>query len=250
MESEYSRFTSPEREKIEHMLNEGSLLGEIAAVLGKSPTSISREVRRNRIELRIVSKSKFKRNPCKKRESCQKKNLCRRIRCKRRCASCEFIFCHEKCDEFILWHCGQIDRWPYVCNRCTWYSTCPEQRYAYRAMRAQKIAESRASLSRKGIYVDVVELERIDSFVSPLLNKGQAPYHIWNNHRDELGFCLATFYAYINTGLFSAGRMSLKRAVNMKTRKGDYIIKDKRDFSGRTYTDFLVLKEACHDDGL
>lgn len=250
MESKYTRFTYPERTKIEKMLNEGFLLGEIAETLSKSTTSISREVRRNRIELRIIARTKFRRNPCKKRQSCQKKNLCKRTRCKKRCSSCEFIFCHEKCDEFILWHCEQLSRWPHVCNRCTWYSTCPEQRHAYRADRAHRIAESRASLSRKGIYVDAVKLERIDALVSPLLKKGQAPFHIWTNHHYEIGFCLSTFYDYINAGLFSAGRMSLRRAVNMKARKGDYVIKDKRDFTGRTYTEFLILKGACHDDGL
>lgn len=250
MESEYNRFTSPERSRIESMLNEGASLGRVAEALGKNPTSVSREVRRNRVPLHKVSKSKFMRNPCQKRESCQKKNLCKRLRCKKRCASCEWIFCHEKCDEFVLWFCERLSRWPHTCNRCTWYSTCPEQRYAYRAERAQRIACGRASIPRKGIYIDVVELESIDALVSPLLKKGQAPYHIWRNHREELGFCLATFYAYINADLFSAGRMTLARAVNMKSRRQDYVIKDKRDFTGRTYTDYLIGMEAYHDDGL
>ena len=250
MESAYNRFTLAERTQIEEMLNKGATLSEIAESLRKTATSISREVARNRVPLRIVSKSKFMRNPCRKREVCQKKNLCKRTRCKRRCSSCEFVFCHEKCDEFVLWHCERLTRWPHICNRCKWYATCPEQRYSYQGIRAHRIAQSRATLCRRGIYVDLVELEHIDALVSPLLKKGQSPFHIWNNHRYELGFCLTTFYAYINAGLFSAGRMSLARAVNFKSRKQHYVIKDKRDFTGRTYHDFLVVKEACHDDDL
>lgn len=97
----------------------------------------------------------------------------------------------------------------------------------------------------------MAEIERIDALISPLLKKGQAPYHIWKNHYEDLGFCLATFYTYINAGLFSSGRMDLVRAVRMRSRnKKDYVIKDKRDFTGRTYLDYLIGMEVCYDDGL
>lgn len=250
MESNYVRLTANERVKIEEMINEGVALQEIADTLNKNTTSISREVSRNRIKLRLVSKSKFMRNPCEKRSTCQKKHLCKRTRCNKICSKCEFIFCHEKCDEFVLWHCERLSRWPHVCNRCKWYSTCPEQRYAYHGLRAQRIAASRASLARKYLAIDAVEVERIDTLISPLLKRGQAPYHIWNNHRDELGFCLATFYAYINAGIFSQGRMGLVRAVKFKARKEHRETKDKRNFTGRTYADYLVWMEAYHDENL
>lgn len=250
MESKYFRFTSPERTQIEEKINEGATLKEIAECLGKSTTSVSREVLRNRVELRRVSKSKFMRNPCVKRKSCTKKNLCKKTWCKKLCSKCEFIFCHERCDELVVWHCERTSRWPHVCNRCKWYSTCPEQRYTYCASRANRIAKFRASTSRKGLWLDVDALERVDALVVPLLKKGQSPYHIWRHHASELGFCLATFYAYINAGIFSEGRMCLPRAVNFKARKEKQEIKDKRNFTGRTYSDLLILMEAYHDEDL
>jgi IS30 family transposase len=250
MEDGYTRITSGERAQIEEMINEGVPLKEIAATLGKSPTSVSREVKRNRVKRQMVAKSKFRRNPCKKRETCTKMSLCRRKWCKRLCAKCEFIFCHDRCDEFVVWRCESLGRWPYVCNRCTKYSTCSEQRYSYDAKRAGKMASSRASLSRKGLAIDTFEAERINMIVTPLLKLGQSPYHIWKNHREELGISLATLYSYINAGLFEAGRMQLNRAVNFRPRKRRRQAKDKRDFTGRTYQDYLVWMEAYHEEDL
>jgi hypothetical protein len=83
-----------------------------------------------------------------------------------------------------------------------------------------------------------------------LLKRGQSPYHIWSNHKEELGFCLSTFYVYINAGLFSEGRMGLPRAVNFKERRKKRETKDKRDFTHRTYADFLILMEAYHEEDL
>jgi len=248
MEGKYSKIASNERVKIEEMINEGCSLTEIARLLGKDATSISREVKRNRVKLAKVSTSKFMRNPCVKRESCKKTGLCKSKWCKRRCAKCEYVFCHKRCDEFVVWHCVRLFRWPYVCNRCKWYSTCPDQRFSYNARRADKIAQGRASLSRRGLAIDATKVERIDELITPLLLKGQSPYHIWNNHRYELDISLATFYTYINAGLFGAKRMHLSRAVNFRPRKKRCEIRDRRDFKGRTFADYLIGMGACHED--
>lgn len=247
MESNYTRIGSAERSRIEEMINEGASLAEIAEALGKSPTSISREVRRNRVDLRRVSPSRFMRNPCAKRESCTKKRLCAAKGCSRLCSKCSMTFCHTRCDEFEAWACGRTGRWPYVCNRCRQLSSCPEQRYSYDGARADRVARSRASLSRKGISLDAREIERVDALVSPLLKKGQSPYHIWSNHRDELGMSLTTLYAYVNAGLFEAGRMHLSRAVNFKTRKKRGKAAPPALFEGRTWNDYLSMMEATRE---
>jgi len=200
------------------------------------------------VKLPMVTKSKFMRNPCKKRSVCKIRNLCKVRWCRRLCAKCEHVFCHERCDKFVVWHCEKTSRWPYVCARCKWYSTCPDQRYSYRGVRADRIAVSRASLSRTGLAIDVKEAARIDDIVTPLLLKRQSPYHIWANHKDELGLSLTTLYSYINAGLFGAGRMQLCRAVNFKPRKKQRSLKVRTDLSGRTYLDYLIRMEAF-DDG-
>jgi IS30 family transposase len=250
MENSYSRITSSERSKIEEMINEGLTLQQIAENLAKAPTSISREVKRNKVKLSRVSKSKFMRNPCEKRAVCKKTNLCNVRWCKRLCAKCEHVFCHDRCDEFVAWLCYRALRWPYVCNRCKWYSTCPCERFAYIGKRADKINDLRASVSRKGLDIDASEIARVDKIISPLLDLGQSPYHIWQNHKGELGFCLSSFYTYINSGLFSKTRMHLLRSVNFRVRKKKKGAKDKRDFTDRTYLDYLMCKGASHDDSL
>lgn len=249
MEGTYERITSSDRARIEEMINECKSLAEIARELGRDATSVSREVRRNRVERGKVSKSKFMRNPCAKRESCAKRNLCRAKGCTRPCSKCERVFCHDRCPDFVPWECDRLKRWPHVCNRCRELSTCPELRFVYDGARAHRIASSRASLSRRGLGVGVADLERIDGIVSPLLEKGQSPYHIWVNHRFELEVCLSTLYAYVNAGILSAGRMRLARAVGFrKRRKEGKAIRDKRDFGGRTYSDYVRAMEAIQDE--
>lgn len=54
MESNYTRIASAERIRIEEMINEGASLAEIANTLGKSPTSASREVLRNKVTARRI----------------------------------------------------------------------------------------------------------------------------------------------------------------------------------------------------
>lgn len=248
MESTYTRFDARERQIIEEMINEGACLQDIACAINKSPTSVSREVKRNRVTRKTVSKSKFMKNPCMYAKTCTISGLCRARGCKKLCAKCERVFCHDRCDKFSPWTCKRIARWPFVCNRCLQLSTCPEARFTYDGVRAQRIASSRASLSRKGLRIDVVRLENIDALVCPLLKRGQSPYHIWNNHRDELGMSLASLYALINAGLLSAGRMHLARAVRFKRRHKSESVRDKRDFTARTYADYRVVMEVTADE--
>jgi IS30 family transposase len=222
------------------MINDHMPQKAIAETLGRHPTAVSREVRRNRAKCSMVAKSKFTRNRCAKRDSCKVGGACGSAKCKKKCINCTFIVCTIRCAHYVEQPCKQIDRWPYVCNRCKDFSTCPDQRYVYDAARAQKIATSRASLSRGGIDLDAAELARIDELITPLILKGQSLYHIWINHRYDIGLSLSTLYRYVNLGLFGACRANLPRAVHFKVRKKK---KDKGNprskIGARTYSDYL-----------
>ena len=248
MESAYTRFDARERQIIEEMINDGAPLQDIAGAINKNPTSVSREVKRNRIERKHQSTSRFMRNPCAHAKTCTVTRLCRAQGCKKLCSKCDRVFCHTRCRSFSPWVCKRIVRWPFVCNRCPRFSTCPEKRFTYDGARAHRIATSRASLSRQGLRIDVVQLERIDALVCPLLKRGQSPYHIWNNHRDELNMSLTSFYALINSGLLEVGRMHLVRAVRFKRRRKEQGIRDKRDFATRTYADYQAIMEVIADE--
>jgi hypothetical protein len=146
----------------------------------------------------------------------------------------------DRCSAYVKKTCHVTDVWPYVCNRCKEFSTCPEQRYLYDGTRAEKIASSRASLSRRGIDLDAAELSRLDDLITPLVLKGQSLFHIWNNHRYEISLSLATLYAYLNLGLFTAKRVNLPRAVHFRPRTKVRDTNRKReDIKNRTYEDYL-----------
>jgi hypothetical protein len=88
--------------------------------------------------------------------------------------------------------------------------------------------------------MDASELSRLDDLITPLVLKGQSLYHIWTNHRYEIGLCLSTLYTYVGYGLFTVKRLHLPRAVRFKPRKEGRDIKPRADKSGRTYDDYLV----------
>jgi len=222
------------------MLNERMSLAQIALMLARHPTTITREILRNRKECLPVAKTRFRRNPCAKAKGCKVTGLCRWKNCKKLCSRCSQLFCNSRCEDFCAWHCLEVGSWPYVCNRCEMLSTCPEQRYLYDAAHAQKAADVRASAARCGIDADAQRLAALDDLITPLVLKGQSIYHIWNNHRDEIRLSPATLYHYFDLGLFTATRAHLPRAVHFRPRKKK---KDRgadtRDIGERTYKDYL-----------
>ncbi len=234
------RFTSADRIRLEELINEQMPLAYIAKELEKHPTSISREVKRNRTLLEEVKRSKFRRNPCEHALLCTIQGVCNKKGCIRRCVSCEYTFCDLVCTSFTFSHCKQTLSWPFVCNRCRVRSTCPHQRYYYQGKKAQEINDMRASASRRGIDQDATSLAQLDEIITPLIMKGQSPFHIWVYHRYELNISLATFYSYLNQGLFKAGRMHLPRAIRFRPRKkANKERRQKPDKLGRTYDNYL-----------
>jgi hypothetical protein len=82
---------------------------------------------------------------------------------------------------------------------------------------------------------------RLDDLITPLVLKGQSLFHIWNNHRGEIGLSLATLYRYLNLGLFTAKRLNLPRAVHFRPRVESKDTSQKReDIGRRTYGDYLA----------
>lgn len=234
-----NRFSSADRIHLEELINDQVPLELIAEELSKHPTSISREVKRNRIKLEKVKRSKFRRNPCEHAHGCTVTGVCGRKGCTKRCVVCEFTFCDLKCEQFVSSHCKQTATWPFVCNRCRLRQTCADERYSYNGKKAQEIYEMRASATRRGIDQDAASLATLDELITPLILKGQSPFHIWVHHRYDLGISLATFYSYLNQGLFRAGRMNLPRAVHFRPRKKNVKRREQRvDKKGRTYNDY------------
>ena len=232
------------REDIEKFLKAGFKFYQIANQLQKDSTTISKEIKRYRIEHQ-PSNFNNKSNFCKYKDSCKIQNICNsncHIEC-RRCGKCNSI-----CPNYELDICIKLLKPPYVCNSCSSYAQCRKVKYIYNASMAQQTYETTLVESRCGINLTPEQLENIDKLISPLIKQGQSIKLIYKNHKDEIPCKINSLYNYIDAGLLSAKNIDLPRRVRYKVRNKDKNKStNKKDYSykiGRTYEDFQnLLKE-------
>lgn len=87
------------------MIEKGLILGNsfhvIGRMIGRSPTTVSREVRKRRT---FISRSGHQRNDCLHFNSCLRKNLCpdeTQYSCFSRCKLCKEHDCREYCGNYM-----------------------------------------------------------------------------------------------------------------------------------------------------
>lgn len=90
-------LTIEDRIFIEYALNEKYALKEIDARLGKDPTTISKEIKRNRVVSSKKSNSEFL--TCQNRKDCDKKHICTES-CSRLCKKCKTVNCYRVCIDY------------------------------------------------------------------------------------------------------------------------------------------------------
>ena len=98
---------------IEYGLDQGYTLKEIAEKVNKDPTTVSKEIKRNRF-LKVNKLKEKDLRSCQHRRSCTKTNLCTR-NCGKQCKKCSFINCYRTCKEYSVKKCSKLNRYPYVC---------------------------------------------------------------------------------------------------------------------------------------
>lgn len=242
-------LTLSDRIRIEALLEESKSFSQIAAEIGKSPTTISREVRRHRSVVRHYSTEMArKRSECEHFASCTLKGLCGRPQCSAFCSKCRSKRCTLFCKSFSPKVCGLLKKPPYVCNKCRKLRSCSHDFFFYRAKYADDAYHEVKSFSRTGINQTPESLEQLDKLISPLLKQGQPLSHIYLSHKEEIVCSQRTLYNYIDQNLFSAINLDLPRKVRYKPRQkrhGDREIPGYR--KGRTYADF-ELYLAQHPD--
>lgn len=230
-----------DRTIIQIELDKATSFKEIAAILGKDCTTISKEVRKHICTEKTGAMGKAF-NDCL---------LCLRHQCSLRsvCPSCTSIpnrlcwscgRCTESCLSYVPYPCPKLRRPPYVCNACKDRSKCTLEKSFYRAARAQKEYDVLKSESRSGFSVSEKELSHLDSIISPLLRNGQSLHHIAVTHGDEIMMSERTLYTYVNNGLISARNIDMPRTVRMRPRKGKKkaVKVDKTCRVGRTFEDY------------
>jgi IS30 family transposase len=246
-EQKYMRLTITERRSIEQGLRAGLSIRMIATSLGRSTSTISREIMRNSVHRKAGAGEWVEFNDCANRDDCRKSRICSNEECERPfCCGCQF--CFHVCSDYIRERCRLTQRPPYTCNGCKARRSCTLEKVLYKAGVAHKSADDVLRDTRKGIDMTEEERKRLDDIISPLVKKGQSPYHIIANNKDALMVCEKTLYAYIAAGLFKATSTDLRCKVKMKPRKTKPIIRiDRACMIGRTREDFLMLLDENPD---
>ena len=222
---------------------------EIAECLKISPSTVSREVKNNRV---FVTPKKAK---CANIAQCKKRRICPSCDyLKRECRNCKKVDCSTVCHDLEPIKCAKLDRAPFVCNSCKLQDICSKEHAYYSARKAETISRKRLSESRKIIHLSDDEIKDLDDLVSPLLKKGQSIAHIYSNHEDELLVSRRTLYRYVDDCILDARNIDLPRKVRYKKRRSSSSEK-KESFTfkyreGRTYEDFKAFIELHPDLGV
>ena len=188
-------LTAAERGIIESGLLQGNSFAYIGKKLDRSPTTISREVRKRRA---IVARSKNIYNDCLLNSHCRRLNVCPDTGCQGKCRSCRIHDCTKYCKDYESCICTELDKPPYVCNGCVFEKTCKKDHAYYSAYKAQRAYEHELSASRKGVRATVEELDRLDRIISPLVRQGQSLNHILANHKEEIGLSEKTLWLCVS----------------------------------------------------
>ena len=240
------------RQIIEELINKNFSFDTAARKIGVHPTTISREVKRNRIEREGRINHRTTRNVCAKSPKCKVRGLCSDA-CQGRCRSCRQVRCSDKCPDFEPKQCERLKKKPYVCNACPYLDfpeACDSQRWFYDARAAQDAAEKRSSEARRGVDIDSEQMEEMVAIVKPLMKKGQSIEHIWNTHPGQFPVSARTFRNYVAEGVCGVTALDEVRAVRYKKRRRKKVpeeakggIAAKPIYDGRRYEDFSKLDE-------
>ena len=232
-----------DRITIEYGLDNNFTLKEIAKRVSKDPTTISKEIKRNRF-LRVSKKKENDLQPCQNRKNCTKTNLCN-SRCGKQCKKCRFINCYRACTEYSIKKCTKLNRYPYVCNNCSTVTTCTDEKNYYKAKVADTKYKEVLVTTREGLNLTSDELKKLDEIISPLILKGQSISHIFTHHKHEINCCERTLYYYFDKNAFTARNIDLPRKVKYKPRKKSTspVVKDSAHRIGRTFEDFVKFLE-------
>lgn len=208
-------LTLDDRVAIQEGLNKKLSLGKIAKGLGKSTSTISREISKHKTMTgRILERLK---PPCAFHDSCDIEHICRDSRCSSLCRNC--LSCVDVCRKYAPASCKILKTSPYVCNGCEKENMCRFERCSYIATYAQDAYEKELIESREGINQEPEKMHEVDALVSPLIKQGQPLSHIYKNHAEEIGFSRSSMYNYISMGVFSARDLDLPRKVSYKPRR-------------------------------
>ncbi len=223
-------LTYDDRLQLLSFVSKNYSMRKIGTILGKSPSSISRELKINRYRKRVFNDND---------------TLCTHAR------TCSSIKrgCSQTCKLYRLEPCPRLLKAPWICLGCSHYTACHKSKLLYDPKKAQLRYEDILHTSRLGPSVSQDGLNFINATLETYLKQNHQPLpHIL--HHTQLGISLSTLYRYVDNHTLSIKAIDCVRKVRYKPRKKEKLpskatIKAIR--KGRTYPDFLAYcKENPH----
>ncbi len=194
-------LTDEERLQIENLLRQRCSLKFIAQSLGKSTSTVSREVRKRANESEKFA-AHYPHNRCINRRNCHRCQLCEdKPNCTRRCALCNRY--NSICPSYEEEVCTRLYDPPYVCNGCPEEYRCALKKRYYLHRQAHEAYREMLIESRIGANITEEELLELDGFVSPLIKQGQSVHHIFANNPDEFAISEKSVYRTTDILLWS-----------------------------------------------
>lgn len=245
-------LTISDRIYIEQELMQRNSFRNIASILGKDPSTISKEIK---LHAAVAPNGTYRYPSC---YYCRDFKKCKDTQFF--CIGCDRLLCWicdagrklaKDCKDYNPFSCQKLYKPPYVCNGCTELSKCHESKKYYRAKQAHKAYEETLTQTRSGINMTPDELQELNELISPLILKGQPLSHIFAVHSDEIPVCRRTLYNYLDQRVFQARNIDLPRRVRYKKRKKHSEPRAKNIQqtyrNKRTYVDFERFMKAHPD---
>lgn len=234
-------LTLDQRIEIEKGLTENKSFSAIAKLIGKDPSTISKEVR-----LHARTKERpdagYTNPPCINRKNCKLTCLCDE-QCGTLCKICkkQDMRCIDICPNYQTAECEKLKKPPYVCNGCGKKTHCLMPRQFYSSKYANDSYRDTLVSSREGINQTPESIQKMNDLLTPLLKeKKQSIAHVYATHAEEIGCSRRTLYTYIDMGIFEVRNIDLRRRVRYKKRKASTSTssKDRTYRQGHNYEDF------------
>ncbi len=240
-------LTFQQRVDIEKGLTENKSFSEIGRIIGKDPSTVSKEVR-----LHARTKERpdpgYTNPPCAHRKKCKLTCLCDE-QCGTLCKICRKpnMRCIDICPSYEVPECKKLLKPPYVCNGCTKKTHCLMQRTFYSSKYAHDEYRSVLIECRAGINQTPQSIQEMNDLLVPLIKDNhQSIGHIYATHAEELGCSRRTLYSYIDSCIFDVRNGDLRRVVRYKKRKTSTLTsaKDRSYRIDHNYEDFeAYMKE-------
>ncbi len=239
--------TFEQRVEIEKGLTENKSFSEIARIIGKDPSTVSKEVRLH-AQVKERPDPGYTNPPCIHRKECKIVCLCD-DQCGGFCKICRKpnFKCIDVCPGYETAECEKLKKPPYVCNGCGKKAHCLMPRKFYSSKYAHDEYRRVLVDCRTGINQTPESIQAMNDLLVPLIkDKHQSIGHVYATHAEELGCSRRTLYSYINDSVFDIRNGDLRRAVRYKKRKKatQASARDRSYRKGHNYEDFLkYLKE-------